>query len=90
MHKNKQKNHVTSDGIRNSETIKSDFKVAKKRARNPDKWKRRKAARLRQGEEYISQKIDKVCKDAFCSLYRIGRKKVIKAQQELKSGKVAP
>lgn len=53
MHKNKQKNHVTSDGIRNSETIKSDFKVAKKRARNPDKWKRRKAARLRQGEEYI-------------------------------------
>ncbi|XP_050302852.1 uncharacterized protein LOC126740737 [Anthonomus grandis grandis] len=31
-----------------------------------------------------------VCKDAICSLYRIGRKKVFKAQNDLKSGQVMP
>lgn len=177
MHNNRQKFHVTADGIRNSATVKPDFKVAKKRARNPEKWKRNKAAKLRQqGEAYVSQKTGKVvekkvikdgilckescrlkcserfsiqsrekilekfyklvinsknvlifksikmyevnchrsrknlktksysfkytvtcdketalvCKNAFCSLYRIGRKKVFRAQQELKAGQVAP
>lgn len=53
--------HCTADGIHTSIKKGKQFdllpKTSKKRTRNPENWKRKKAAILRQkGEEYVSQK----------------------------------
>ncbi|KAB0802996.1 hypothetical protein PPYR_05182 [Photinus pyralis] len=74
-------------------------KTSRRRLRNPDQWKRRKAAMAgAKGEEYLSQtgkvvpqkEINSGLLDAMCSLYQFSRKKIELIQRMLKNGQNAP